>query len=113
MTRPADVVDPNELMPERVDLGDPASVKERDKALKLLAEQQGNDIREVMGTMQGRRFLWRLLSECNIFAACETAFDEGARRKGLWLLDEIERTDCALFIEMWKENLQKRKGVMK
>jgi hypothetical protein len=54
-----------------------------------------DDLRRVAATPEGRRFLWRLLGRAGIFRlsfvgdAAGTAFREGERNMGLWVLNDL------------------------
>lgn len=64
----------------------------------------------VMSSRLGRAFMWRLLQECHVFEttfvpghADSTAYNEGMRRIGLLLLDEIEANVPDAYLLMTKE----------
>lgn len=58
-------------------------------------EQEISDLCKVMGNKEGRRFMWRLLSEAGVYRlsfdrdAVMMAFNEGNRNTGLMLLNEV------------------------
>jgi hypothetical protein len=59
-------------------------------------QQAASDLRAVMGTVPGRRLLWRLLARCRIYqstftGSSETFFLEGKRSVGLEVLADIHR----------------------
>ena len=88
---------------------DEAKLRASAKKLKDQRNQEQNDIREIMARPEGRRLMWRIISEGGVFSDCFTGnnttfFNEGKRSNGLWLMNELETTDQANFIEMWKEN---------
>jgi hypothetical protein len=77
---------------------------DRAEAIKFLQrEEEISDLKAVMGTVEGRRFIWRQLGEANIFAPCYTPEAEGARRKGLLLLGEIIENCSDNYLIMQRE----------
>lgn len=65
---------------------------------RLQVEQAANDLRAVMGTPEGRRFMWGLLGECGLYRSSYHPsalihFNEGQRSIGLSLLGRIT-ADC-------------------
>jgi hypothetical protein len=71
------------------------------------------DLRAVMGTATGRRFIWRLLnSDTGINALSYTGdpsstdFNEGRRSVGLNLLAEIQRDAPAPWMRMMQERAE-------
>lgn len=85
----------------------------------LQREQEKKDLRAVMSTAAGRRFIWRLLENAGVFrssfvtgAPDATAFNEGARNNGLALLGDIMNDASEKYLIMQKEavsNDQKRR----
>lgn len=61
---------------------------------KLTRQVEANDVKWLMSSKQGRRFVWRLLGEAGVFRTSftgnsETFFKEGKRAIGLFILGEI------------------------
>jgi hypothetical protein len=62
---------------------------------RQLREKEQSDLRWVLSTKQGRRFMWRLLGSAGVFHSsfstnnASMAFNEGKRNQGLELLNEI------------------------
>jgi hypothetical protein len=75
--------------------------------------QEYNDLVTVMSTRQGRRLIWRLISECELYVAApidnhpRMAFQEGKREIGRRLLVRAQ-TVPELFLLMQSENQQPR-----
>jgi len=78
--------------------------QERDRADKELRERldrqnEEADVKWLMSQKRGRRMVWRFLDQAGVFRssfstnAMQMAFAEGARNRGLRLLDLI-RTAC-------------------
>jgi hypothetical protein len=82
-----------------------AELKERD-----LRRQELEDMRFILSTPQGRRFIWRYLTRCGVFAlsyshsGSETAFNEGQRNIGLKLMAELSEADASAYVTILKEN---------
>lgn len=77
---------------------------------RLAREQEINDFRSLMGTKEGRRFIWRLLSKAGVHRtsfsndALVMAFNEGNRNVGLLLMSEIHELCPARYQQMQKEH---------
>ena len=54
-----------------------------------------NDVRHVMSTVQGRRFVWGVIADAGVFRSSFTnhsgrmSFNEGMRNMGLKVLDDV------------------------
>lgn len=77
---------------------------------ELRQEEADNDLRRVMSTAEGRRFIWRQLSKAGIFtvsfvggAADMTAFNEGGRGQGLALMADLLRVCPGSYLTMQQE----------
>lgn len=91
------------------------SRKEEELRRKLEIE----DLRAVMSTREGRRFVWRMLGQAKVFHNCfvpgspdTTAYNEGCREFGLILLQEIMAQCPGSYLTMQKEamaNEQRRR----
>lgn len=77
---------------------DLAAQSERDEKRKrierLVRGQQETDFKWLMDSVQGRRFVWRLLDKAGVFRSTyrhdnEMVLLEGMRNMGLLLIDEI------------------------
>ena len=88
---------------DRSDVGRMAQ-KEKEREDVLI-----NDTRWVMGDIRGRRFLWGLMSACNVFrstycqSGSEMYFREGQRSIGVRLLAQLEDSDFEKATLMRKE----------
>lgn len=84
-------------------------LQERQQEAKNLAERQKGDLVFVMGTKQGRRLLWELLSRAGVFASSFTGdnnatnFNEGRRSEGLRLFSAIMDACPELYLTMADE----------
>jgi hypothetical protein len=85
------------------------SYTERDELKDLESQQQIDDLIAVMSTTQGRRFVWRLLSEAGVYRtsfSCDVAlmsFNEGKRNVGLELLNELVSNCHSSYLKMVEE----------
>lgn len=76
---------------------------------RLAREKEQNDLRWVMSNKQGRRFIYRQLSEAGIWTSsfntnnAVMAFNEGQRNRGLKLLSEITEACPDRYTEMLDE----------
>lgn len=88
--------------------------QERDSAKaaekeRLLRERELSDLCSVMGRKEGRRFIWRQLSEAGVYRlsfdtdAAQMAFNEGSRNRGLVLIAELMEACPDRYSEMLKE----------
>lgn len=89
---------------------DPQQVKNAGRDEKELRRRERNDIEFLLSSPQGRRFLWKLLSECGIYELSYvtdsdmTAFNEGRRCVGNNILADILDVDPDGFTTLIKEN---------
>lgn len=96
------------------DIYDAEDLLERDaKNREQVARQKFDDLRSVLSTVEGRRFIWTLLGECGIFRSSytdsvdRTIYMEGHRQTGLNLLKQIEVACPDRFIQMMQEHFGK------
>lgn len=90
-----------------------------DAADKAALRRDGElaDLRHVLASEPGRRAFRRVLERCNVFGQSfvptdwhQTAFNEGKRNVGCWLLGELTAADPAVVTSMMEE---KRKDDLK
>jgi hypothetical protein len=80
--------------------------------LSIARREELSDMKVVLSTENGRRFMHRQLVRAGLYkisyvagAASEhTAFNEGGRNVGLWLFGELMQSDPAMFSRMMEEN---------
>jgi len=85
------------------------TVEQRNKRKR---DRELNDIRIVASTPEGRRFLWRILSEGEIFQdgyvhgdqGFGTTYNCGRRSVGVWALSELMESKPEAFMQMQREN---------
>ena len=75
-------------------------------------ERDLNDIKKVMSIPEGRRFVWRVMSETRAFhdpyvpgdTGYGTTRNVGRSSLGLWLLGELVKAEPEAFIKMQNEH---------
>lgn len=79
-------------------------------------QKEIDDIRKILKTPEGRRYMWRQLGLCGIFRnsfnlnSQQTAFSEGQRNIGLALLTDINEADSTVFGKMQNEHISALKS---
>lgn len=73
--------------------------------------QRADDMRAVMGTVSGRRFIWRLLNEAGLFSSSYTgeaisgAYGEGKRAVAVKLMADLQAESKDAYVTMVAERL--------
>lgn len=93
---------------DQYNAADEAQVKERKSKAKFKRSEELRDVREVLQTPCGRRFIWRYLVDCGVFRTSftgnsHTYFNEGMRNVGLKLLADINEAAPEAYLQMIKE----------
>jgi hypothetical protein len=90
---------------------DPVQVKERKLSAKRREQRRVAEFRNLMSELAGRRFVWAILSRAGVFRIShqagdpfQTAFREGERNVGNWLLADINAICPDLYAAMVAEN---------
>lgn len=91
-----------------VNAADQESIKKRAKEDKFNKQQEIMDVRFILGTPQGRRYIWRHMSSAGIFTTSftgnsSTFFNEGKRDVGLKMLAEVTDVNPDAYVLMMKE----------
>ena len=76
--------------------------------IELAITQKKDDLSKVLGMTEGRRFLWGVISDCEVYNPIETQLHEGRRRIGLELIEQIISVSPERWIEMQTENIKGR-----
>ena len=76
--------------------------------MRYRADQDTRDLRAVMATPEGRRTVWRFISECGIYKSIfipssEIYYRAGRHDLGLWLIAQVTAADPAGFLLMQRE----------
>jgi len=89
-------------------IADESQVKEGSQKAKRLRERELSDIRFILETEMGRRFVWRYLSLAGVFQTSFTGnsttfFNEGRRDIGLKLLADVSEAKPEAYLQMAHE----------
>jgi hypothetical protein len=76
---------------------------------RRLQAREVSDMREILSTSSGRRFLWNLMAKCKTFesvfeTSSRIAYNAGQQDIGHFLLAKIDEADAAMFFKMREEN---------
>lgn len=90
------------------DVGDEAQVKTKKKAYELENERDVAELYSILQKPAGRAVVWRVLSECGLYASAfgdanEVFRAEGKRDIGLWLVKEVFTSDPKAYSIMRNE----------
>lgn len=94
--------DPNDLDGQRL------ADEELERVRKFLTEQNRDDVRTVMGTKAGRRFIWNLVDFSGVWRSSSgpmVEHYEGRRSLGLYIWSQLQDVCPDLLMEMQRENL--------
>lgn len=88
---------------------DEKQVKDAEYKVKSGRERDLEDVMYILSSKQGRRFIWRYLTECGIFQTSFTGnsttfFKEGERNVGLKLMTDINESSPDAYVLMMKES---------
>ncbi len=92
------------------DAGDPKAVRERNRTLKRVEASERTVIRQIMGSHEGRAWIFKTLSLCHVYQstfstnALTMACAEGERNIGLQLTADVIAACPERYLEMLKEN---------
>jgi len=92
-------------------------VREAKKKEKRGREHELEDIKQVLNTPSGRRFVWRILNHCKTFesiwhSSALIHHNSGMQDVGHFILSEISESSEELLFELMKDNY-KKKGELK
>lgn len=88
---------------------DEDQVKGRKRKDRRIRERELADIKAIMTTQEGRRYMWRMLDKAGIYRSSftgnsSTFFNEGQRNIGLIILADINESCPDLYLTMIEEN---------
>lgn len=91
-------------------LADKDKIRKKGLQVRLSRRSELSDIASILGTRAGRRFFWRLFTECGIFKTSftgnnSTFFNEGMRNVGLKFFSDVNEYPD-LYLLMAKEARQ-------
>lgn len=93
---------------------DKVQVKKARKKEKEASEQELNDLRYLVNTGEGSRFLWTLMAHCRTFESTfhpdpnQHAFNAGVRDVGNFVLTRLMEADGEAFVRMIEANRKER-----
>ena len=90
-------------------VADPKRIDEKKYKEKLFKDKEKSDLKFLLNTEQGRRFIWRYLEFCGVYkssftGSSQTFFLEGQRNVGLKLVAEIVDAQPEMYLKMMIEN---------
>lgn len=92
-------------------LSDQQAIKEKDKKDKRDRELEIADLKHILSSPQGRRFIWRYLKYCDRISfshdALMMAFNDGERNISLQMKAEAVEADGGLYLLMQSEAIQR------
>lgn len=86
------------------------------KDAERLRQRKLGDLRKVLELPEGRRFVWDTMSACGIFRSSyvpnsdETQVNEGKRKIGLGLLENVFESAPSAFAQMQREHFSEVRG---
>lgn len=95
---------------EPLDLGNPEHVQDRNRKVKLERREEYEDLRFILGSAPGRRWMWKHLSALGPFRTpfgtdpYLSYFEGGRQNVALTLIAEISAAAPDLYNLMQKEN---------
>lgn len=93
--------DPFDLTAQQADAQ--ASAEDAERARR----QDGDDLREVMATLAGRRVMWSVVArvfQTSYVGGEGTAFNEGARNVSLRMISRLRAACPTAYLQMLEEN---------
>lgn len=96
-------------MAARHNTADEEDIRKADEKAKLQRYLELDDLKKILKTAEGRRFIWRYLEVASIHKTTftgnsETFFKEGMRNIGLMILADVMDASPESFIEMMIES---------
>lgn len=101
--------------PNKHDSNNPEHVKRAEEKYKLETDAEIKDVKAIMATGEGRRFMWRLLEKTGLYKTSFTGnsttfFNEGQRNIGLWLISQVNEHCLDEYAQMVEENREDANG---
>lgn len=95
---------------------DDRQVQDGGRREKSIRERELEDVRAILASPQGRRFMWRYLAICGVFRSswtpsAEIHFNEGRRDIGLHLLADVNDADPEAYVRMMQEAKRDQENV--
>ena len=94
-------------------IADAGSVKKAESKEKRRRENELNDLRFVLGTPQGRRFVWRILERTKVFESiwhpsAQIHYNAGQQDFGHYLFGEIAEAEETAILQMMQESKRQK-----
>jgi len=88
---------------------DREQVREAKQKETSLRDRELNDLRSILNTREGRRYLWRMMGHCRTFASvwhasAQIHYNAGMQDVGHFMMAEITEASPEAFFLMMKEN---------
>lgn len=88
-------------------------VAEFEKRRKIKRRQELDDIRFLLSSAQGRRFIWRLIAQAEVFhsiwsPSAQVHYNAGKQDFGHFIMAEVTEADETYFIKMMQESLAEK-----
>jgi len=88
---------------------DPEQVEKAKQKVESRNDRRLNDVREILNTKRGRRFMWETLEFCGIFKTSladphQIFYNEGQRNVGLKLLADVNEASPEAYLLMLRES---------
>lgn len=88
---------------------DESQIRSAEVKKKIQEDNEHNDLKYILDSEQGRRFIWKQLERCGVFkssftGSSETYFLEGQRNIGLKLLADVMACDPQAYLKMYIKN---------
>jgi hypothetical protein len=93
-----------------------AEVEEQESRLKIVKDRTINDLKQILETKEGRRWVFGLLEKCHVFHSVMTGnsytfFNDGMRQVGLSIIEELGAVDPNMFGNMFAESFKWKEEV--
>lgn len=90
---------------------DEAQVKEAEKNAKLGRDQELADLKKILSTDHGRRFVWRLMSHARVFGSiweqsAKIHYNAGQQDFGHFIMSDVVEAGPEFLLRMMQESKQ-------
>jgi hypothetical protein len=97
------------VLTDAYNAGDEGAVKERTKKVKSARDRELDDLRAVLATREGRRLVWRLFEQTEMFSVSKVMNAaiyalEGKREIGKLLFNDVMEAKPEAYLQMMKES---------
>jgi hypothetical protein len=87
---------------------DAEQVQEADRKERFEVKTQVKDLKAILSTQEGKRFIWRMVEQCGVYRGGflprdESIFRDGEQNIGIWLLAQVTEANPNALIEMMKQ----------